>query len=522
MGALLAVFRSLENPATSLSNPDEWLYDAFGGQKNNSGERVNPKTALSFAPFWRGINLISRDFAKTPLFLYQRDGDAKERAKEDRRYPLLRYRPCTEYNDFQWKMTMIWRAVTRGNSFAYIWRGGKNQPDDYIPLDPDKTFVVREELDIWYVTKVGEVDYKLPAEDVIHFRGFGDGFIGLGAVDHARECIGLGLAQQKHASTFYRNGMKPSVIVEYPKVMTDAMYDAFLAKWKQSHSGAGNMEKPLLLQAGMTTKPWVVTGRDAQFIEQRKFGVREVANFLCVPAYKLGDDARTSFASLEQSQQEYVDESIDPWFCMAEAELREKLLTPEEKDGDNMVIEFHRQSLMRTNFTDRLNGYKTALGGRPYMLPDEVRAMENMPALPDGVGSVYLDPLNMGNLGGDPANEPVKPDVPQMKQPATPDPTAPDDSEDVSRALRGTMFHVVEQTVSRVKTRLEKQAQKRGTVPAESLESARAEVRIALAPYCMFCKIDIDGALTRAIHFIQLPDATGFTAETIEEQSNGA
>ena len=510
MSVLTAVFRSLESPSTPLSNPDEWLYDALGGRPNHSGERVNSKTALSYAPFWRGINLICRDFAKTPLFIYRRKDEGKERAKDDRRFPLLRYRPCTEYNDFQWKTTMLWRAITRGNSFAYIYRGFGNEPDDYIPLDPDVTFVVREGLEVWYVTKVGPKDVRIPAEDIIHFRGFGDGFVGIGVIDHARECIGLGLAQQKHASVFYKNGMKPSVVVEYPKVMDGKMYDAFLERWRQTHSGSGNMEKPLLLQNGMTTKPWTVTGRDAQFLEQRKFGVKEIANFLCIPSNKLGDDARTSFSSLEQSQQEYVDESIDPWFVMAESELREKLLTPQEKANDDLVMEFHRQSLMRTDFLARLNGYRIALAGRPYMVPDEVRAMENMTQLPDGVGSVYLDPLNMGNLGGDPDEAPVKPDVYPMKPAAKPEPESEDD---VDRALRDSMFTIVYQTAARVSKRLAKDRGRRGAVKPDIESSARDEMRTALTPYCLLCEIDIDGAMVRALPFVI--DGVEFSAETL-------
>lgn len=507
----LALSRSLENPQTSLSNPDEWLYDALGAGRNHSGERVNPKTALHYSPIWRGLNLIATTLAKTPIHVYKRQGKGsdKERAQDDPRYQCLRYRPCEEYTDYRWKLTMFWRALLRGNSFAYIFDKGR-PAQEYVPLDPNETYIFREGTQLFYMTKVGGIDYRLLPEEVIHFTGWGDGPIGLSLVEHASECIGLGLAQQKHASVFYKNGMKPSVLLEYPAVLDDKSYNALLERYRQAHSGASNMEKPLLLQNKMTAKPWVVSGRDAQFIEQRKFGVREAANFLNLPAYKLGDDARTSHSSLEQSNQEFIDESIDPHMAMAEAEFREKLSTPDEKKGDLIIVEFHRQSLMRTDLVSRFNAYKSALAGAPMMVPDEPRAMENMPPLPDGEGSVYRVPLNMGDLGGNPDDEPVKPPKQQLK-PAQPDPVDDnaDDNTDSSRALRDALLFVVSKAASRVCTRAQKRTAKALTVAEHD------EIRDALAPYCIHARIDLDGATTRLLAVIQAEPNTEFTNDTL-------
>lgn len=495
MSVLAPILRSLENPSTSLSNADEWLYDALGAGRNSSGERVNATTALHYSPIWRGLNLICTTLAKTPIHLYRRKkqgGSEKERATGDPRYRCLRYCPCSEYTDYRWKYTMYWRALLRGNSIAYIFDKGRPS-QEYVPLDPNETYIFREGTQLFYMTKAGDRDVRLLPDEVIHFTGWGDGPIGLSLVQYAAECIGLGLAQQKHASIFYKNGMKPSVVLEYPKIIEDKQYAQLLERYRQAHSGAAQMEKPLLLQNGMTAKPWVVSGRDAQFLEQRKFGIREAANFLNLPAYKLGDDARTSFASLEQSNQEFIDESIDPHMAMAEAEFREKLLTDDEKEDDALIVEFHRQSLMRTDFASRQAGYRTALAGRPYLVPDEVRAMENMPPLPEGVGSTYLDPLNMGNLGGDPEDEPMKSPAPQMK-PAKPSASTTDDEDD--RALRAATLRLVVQSAERLKSRVQKHGSRKGTTAAIAT-AVRDEVRAVVTPYCLIQGVDIDGATAR-------------------------
>ena len=73
--------RSMENPNTPLSDPDEWLIDTLGGGPTSSGLRVNTKTAMTYAAVWRAVNLIARDVAKVPLLTYERRrGGGRERA----------------------------------------------------------------------------------------------------------------------------------------------------------------------------------------------------------------------------------------------------------------------------------------------------------------------------------------------------------------------------------------------------------------------------------------------------------
>ena len=50
IGGWMGGQRSLENPSTSLSNPDDWLFESFGSETTASGSRVNAEIALKYAP----------------------------------------------------------------------------------------------------------------------------------------------------------------------------------------------------------------------------------------------------------------------------------------------------------------------------------------------------------------------------------------------------------------------------------------------------------------------------------------
>jgi hypothetical protein len=130
------------------------------------------------------------------------------------------------------------------------------------------------------------------------------------------------------------------------------------------------------------------------------FTARDVSNITGVPPHKLGDPARTSYNSLEQENQSYLNEALDGWLVAFEDECWDKLLTEGEKRNDTHVVEFLRNALVRADLKTRFGAYHSALQDG-WMNRDEVRDRENMNPLPDGQGEEYLVPLNMAPAGGD-------------------------------------------------------------------------------------------------------------------------
>ena len=137
---------------------------------------------------------------------------------------------------------------------------------------------------------------------------------------------------------------------------------------------------------------------DAQFLETRKFGLVDVANWFSVPPHKVGADTNTSYKSLEEENQSYFDDGLDPWLCTLEDECRDKLLTEEEKAQDTHVVEFLRQALMRANLKDRGLYYNLACGG-PWVTVNQVRGYENMNPSEDEEADKIRQPKNTGVFG---------------------------------------------------------------------------------------------------------------------------
>ncbi len=400
-----------ENPRFSLNDPQAW--DAFlSGEPASSGVRVTRETALTYAPWWRGVNLLSGDVGKVPLVVYRGVGAGKRPDPSHPAYYALR-RKANEYmTAFQFKRLLTSHAITTGNGYAYVSRRGDGSllpPEEsggLLPLNPESTIPAREGGRLLYIVEVGGEKRKVPADNILHVRGFNfDGLMGYSVYDKAREDLGIGIGSRKYGSVFFRNNARPNIAVEVPGRLDERQQQQLREGWERINAGLENAHRLMLLQGGAKLQQFSINARDAQLMELRQFQIVEIANWLGVPPHKLGDSSRTSYNSLEQENQDYLDSGLDPWFVCWEEECWDKLLSEDEKRSDSHHVEFDRDVLVRANLSARASYYRTATGGRAWMTPDEVRGKERMNPL-GGDAALLKDPLNMGaGPGPDDAND---------------------------------------------------------------------------------------------------------------------
>jgi HK97 family phage portal protein len=405
MGLLTQIFdrqeRSLENPSTPLSAPDDWLYDALGAVRASSGVNVNRETALTYAAWWRGVNLISRDVAKVPAFVYRRGKIGKKHDYDHPAYYLLRRQPNREMTPFHFKQMMQSHVLAEGNGYAYIDRAGDGTPLELVPLQPTRTYPVRSNGVMSYITelKTGE-PRKIAPEDMLHIKGLSfDGLVGYNVITKARESLGLGMAFDTFGSVVFRNGTSAGVVLKHPGRLSPEAKENLRESWERMHAGLENAHKTAILEEGMAADKLGLSPKDAQLLDERMFQKEEIALWFGLPPHKLGANITTSYGSLEQENQDYLDSALDPWLVNWEEELDAKLLTERQKQRDTHTIEFHRKSLIRANMSERGAYYNLGLQGG-WLNRDEVRAEEGYNPIPDGEGRKFFVPLNMGPQGG--------------------------------------------------------------------------------------------------------------------------
>lgn len=382
--------RSLENPNSTLSDPDEWVFDDFGARRSASGVRVTTEVALSLHAVFRAVTLISGDVAKLPLYVYRRvDGGGKERDRTHPAHRVLRRSASPEIPSFHFRQSMTATTLLHGNSYAVIERDPAGRPIRLVQL-PTGTHPDRVGGRLVYRTRTREnVERVLDPNDVLHIRGLGDGLAGKSVVRYAAESIGIAIAGDTTLGEFYSGGLQPSAVLSHPKSLSKDAVLNLKRSIKEAHSGEGKRRGVVLLQEGMTLSPWSISPEDAQILERAQFSLVEIANFFGIPPHKLGAQTNVSYASLEQENAAYLQEALDTWLCAWETECWTKLLSEEEKLRESHEVEFVREALVRTDLSGRSVAYQAAIGSG-WMSPNEVRARENLPPRGDGLGDAYF------------------------------------------------------------------------------------------------------------------------------------
>lgn len=375
---------------------------ALGG----SGVNVTPDTALRMMAVRACVRVISEDVASLPLQLNRRLSRGKERATAHPLYPLLHDAPNPEMSAFQFREMLQAHVLLRGNGFAEIVPGPTGYPAALWPIPPQRVRVYRSKegsRELFYeISPPGGEKVRLPAERVLHMRGLSlDGVMGLSPIDDARETIGLGMAAETFAGGFFSNGARPSVVFRHPLALSPEAHKNLLARLEEDQTGLNNAQRISLLEEGMDVKQLTVSPENAQFIEQRKFSVEEIARLYRVHPHKIGVmEGTQTYASVEQANIDHVVSTIRPWCVRWEQEMNRSLIPPEERG--EFFTEFVTAGLLRGDHAGRANFYRT-LWNLGALSQNDIRELENQNPIEGG--DTYYVPLNVMPAGSTPLEQ---------------------------------------------------------------------------------------------------------------------
>jgi len=527
MGRILSALgldrRAINNPNVSMNSQEFW--DALGGGTTTAaGVNVTRDKAFGVSAWWRGIILRANAVAKiaSPRVLRRQGAGFVVDATHPAHAALRRFRYATPFLFFQ---TLLGHRLTTGNGYAYIQRDTAGAPVELLLMDPSRVTPFRENGRLMYLYESDKGAVRLRDDEVYHSRGYGwDGLVGYSVVEKARESLGAAVAMREHGAKFFSNGARLGVLLEHPGKMTQEAQDRFLRAWRSAREGTTNAWKTIVLEEGMkASAPLQMSADDAQLIESRQFEVREIANFLGVPPHKLGDVATKTYASVEQEEQAFVNDTVDPDLVEMEQGLEAQLLTEEQKRSGDWIIRFDRSGLVRADTDARNAAHQTSLAGMPYRTINEVRADEGLNPLP-GFDELHI-PINLQQPDApDPAHAGAAAEPPdEPAEPSDPSPDVAPAAEVDAAGARAAATVAFADARSRALRRLTAHARKAAKHPetfGDWLEGFRAEhepvVREVLAPLVTLrASLRVDGARDLAAEVDALFDAVRVRADTV-------
>jgi len=374
----------------SLASPDQALLAIFGlTEATSTGIVVSQADAMQVPVVANAVQLISEAVASLDVYVKRLDGESEIDVPDHPLLPLLR----NEANDWTSGFEMI-RQIVRDalmdDRGGLAWVNRVNgEPREIIRY---RRAVLQFDLDL----ETGERKYRLgnrpiASRDVIHLLPP----LERAPLSLAREAVGIAIALDRHAAKLFGRGARPSGALVIPKGLGEEAIKAARAAWRTVHEGE-DQGRTAILYDGMTFEPFTFNSTDAQFLENRRFQIEEIARAFNIPAPMVGDLSRATWSNSEQKGREFLSYTLEPWLRGLEGALRRALFSDDERQ--TYVIRFDRDDLTRADLATRATTINSLIASQTIN-PNEGRGWLGLP--PREGGDEFLNP----NISAAPAAE---------------------------------------------------------------------------------------------------------------------
>jgi HK97 family phage portal protein len=391
----MSLVSRIMKPRSNVAFREPFWADLLVSSVSRSGRTVNVKSALEVTTVFACLRVIAEGIAQVPLKLFrERPEGGSDPAKDHPLFNVLYRHPNQWQTSFEFRESMIFHAALTGDFFAFINRVGKGKITELIPLDPGSVTVYRDAKGIlsysvasqtqqqsgtgYSEERVGFGENKIfPAETIWHVRGPSwNTWMGLKAVELAREAIGLSMATEEAHARLHANGAQTSGLYSVDGTLGPDQYSKLRDHIEKQITGS-NRYKPFVLDRQAKYTPISMTGVDAQHIETRLHQISEICRPFRVMPIMIGHPDKTAtYASAEQMFLAHVIHCLTPWAERIEQSVDVNLLTKEERES-GLYAKFLLNGLMRGAAKDRAEFYYK-MWQMGVFSPNDILALEEM------------------------------------------------------------------------------------------------------------------------------------------------
>ena len=360
----------------SLSTYDIFK-DLIGRRTSATGKIVSVKTAIEVAAVFACLRVRANGLAQVPLKLMKESTDGKTRlpAKEHPLYFLIGSKPNDWQTAFEYWETLSLHLDLCGNHYSFVNRSNRAGIMELIPFEPGQVTVKR--ADDWSLSyeirAVNGQTKPFPAKAIWHVRGPSwNSWMGLEAVQLAREAIGLAMATEEQQARMQKNGVRASGTYSVEGTLKEDQYTALKKFIDDNNAGVENAGSPMVLDRSAKWLQNSMTGVDAETIATRRFQVEEICRHFGVnPIMVFAESKNTTYASAEQMFLAHVVHTLAPTYRRIEQSIDETLLTDADRTA-GLYACFIDEGLLRGSMVDKQNALLGYVNGG-LMTPNEGR-----------------------------------------------------------------------------------------------------------------------------------------------------
>jgi len=287
-------------------------------------------------------------------------------------------------NEYQTRSDLFYNLVKSllldGNAYLVAKRNDRNEINEFHQLPPRSTmpYIDPETRRVFYSGgmnpmldefRFGDIEYMIPARDICHIRLYTPAhpLVGVSPITNAAASIAANAAITQQQAVFFTNMSRPSGVLSTEMKLTAEQMKQLRSAWEEQSKNLNTGGIPIL-GSGIKWNQMSISSQDAQLVDAFNMTVEDISRAFRVPLPLINDNRHSTYNNVEQLIahwlsgglgfiMDHVENNLDKFFNLP---ITEK-------------VEFDIDSLMRTDFAGRIEGYTKAIGGA-LMTPNEARS----------------------------------------------------------------------------------------------------------------------------------------------------
>ena len=355
---------------------------------------------LNIAAVYRCVEILSNSVANLPLqYLKERNGVFRTDT-DARLHFLLAVQPNENMNAFDFWAQVVRYMLLHGNAYIVPQYDAASMDISRLILCSPGSVAHDTLNDTYTVTDtVNGLTGTYTEDEIIHIKNYTrDGKHGLSTLAFARSAVEIAKAgDQETLNRFANGGNVRGIVSNDTSVRGFGEYqDNELKKTatdldERFRTGARIVSLPGQVQFSALS----INSTDMQFLETRKFTVREICRFFNVPPQLVYDTTAENYKTAEMANVAFLSNSLNPILRKIEVELLRKLV-PFALYGKRK-IQFDRRSLYAGDLDSKVKYQAQTIAAGIYTV-NEWRQEENRQ--PVEGGDTVLISANLRKLQG--------------------------------------------------------------------------------------------------------------------------
>lgn len=410
MGAIAQFFGFEKKSAGSIriGTPDELLAELFGQANSKSGQTVNVRTALEVTTVLGCARVIAEGIAQSPWKLFKRDNvSGRIEARGHSLFNLLHRKPNPWQTSFEFREQIAFHLVLTNNAYVFLNRSVRGEILEMFAYEPGQVTVTRNnDMSLSYAISVADGGRRpIPVSNMWHIRGPSwNGYLGMDAVNLARNAIGLSLATEEFGSSLFANGARPGGLLSTDQPLGPEIIEQIRKQWQAANSGGGNAMKTAMLHSGLKWQALSYNADEAQFNETQKRVTQNIcAAFRVNPIMVMQTEGTATYASVEQMFLAHLTHTLMPWYERIEQSAEVNLLTPKEQ-REGYYTKLEAKGLMRGTAKERAE-FSQIMRQNGAITVNEWRESEDMPRSTDPEADKLVPAANLYGPKTEPTGE---------------------------------------------------------------------------------------------------------------------